>query len=517
MKKVAAFLKGRVALAVGVLVVAGGVYAGVSVFQAQNGTEQVLVLEPKTLVQQVSVSGKVVAVDEVELGFVQGGRVARVSVEVGDRVKRGAILAELDNADARAVLLQRQAALKTQEANLQSLLDGTRPEEIAVAEASVTSAEVALAQTRLALVDALLDAYRASDDAVKVKVDQFISNPRTEPQLKFSTSNLQIRATVENERRSMEAMLLEWDALTATLATNESISQSLASTKIFLTTTASFLFSASSAVSQGIPTGTITTTTLEGYATDVASARSGVNAAITAVTTAETAYKNAQTALASAQKNLALKQSGATASALAAQRAQVDAARAQVLDAEAQLQKTSIVAPFAGIITRVDTKAGASAAAAQPLITLIADDVLEVESFVPEVNVSLVSVGYPAQITLDAYGPSVVFPASVASVDPAETIRDGVSTYRALLEFSENDERVKAGMTANIIITALTKENALLVPVGVVITKNGQSTVRVKENDAYVERPVTTGLRSSFGEVEILAGLSAGEVVLIQE
>ncbi|MEK7613997.1 MAG: efflux RND transporter periplasmic adaptor subunit [Patescibacteria group bacterium] len=517
MKKVVAYIQARMILSavVGVVVVGGAVWF--VFFSNGNGTEQTLVLEPRTLVQQVSVSGKVQAVDDVKLSFVQSGRIASIPVKVGSEVGRGALLASLDNADAQALVLQRKAALASQEAELQSLVEGTRPEEIAVSEAAVSSATVVVLQAELALIDALRDAQRAADNGVRVNTDQFISNPRTDPQLTFSVSNAQVRITAESGRRSVEAVLISLETLATSLTSSSDLTSAVVTTKSGLSAVSSFLLSASIAVSQGITNGSVTSTILEGYGTDVASARSSVNTATSAFTSAETALKNARASLESAEKSLLLKRAGATASTLAAQQADVDAARAQVLDAEAQLRKTYIIAPFSGVVTAIDAKLGEISTPSVPVISLISQNTLQIESFVPEINLALLEVGDPAVVTLDAYGTSVEFPASVVAVDPAETVRDGVSTYRALLAFNEDDERVRAGMTANIVITALTKDNVLMIPVGAVKKEGGVQTVLVKEGDAKVQKTVTTGVTSSFGDVEIVSGLSAGDVVILKE
>ena len=124
-----------------------------------------------------------------------------------------------------------------------------------------------------------------------------------------------------------------------------------------------------------------------------------------------------------------------------------------------------------------------------------------------------VKLGDPAVITLDAYGEEVHFSAKVVSLDPAETIRDGVSTYRAILEFTTPDERVKSGMTANVTITAEKKQGIISIPQNIIINRDGQKFVLVKEGEAKEKRVVTVGNISSFGEIEILSGLSAGDIV----
>lgn len=486
-------------------------------FQNGNGTEELLTIEADSFIQEVSVSGKVVAVDDVDLGFIQGGRVEDVYVSVGDEVQAGRTLAELQNNDARALVLQRRASLLAEEANLQSLLEGTREEELAVSRAAVTSAEVTLSQSTQALLEAIQDSFRAADDAVRVQVDQFISNPRTSPQLSFDTSNSGTEIGTETKRFEVESILNEWGDSVFTLTVTDNLDTALMSAKSNLSQVSDLLVVASAAVNQGFPTGSVTSAALEGYAADIATARSSISTTITALTSAETTQKSAAASLESAEKSLALLEAGATASNIAAQEAKVQAARAQVLDAEAQLDKTFITAPFGGVVTAIEVEAGETVAANAFVISLISDDAFQIESFVPEINIALLKVDDMARVTLDAYGENTFFSARIAALDPAETIRDGVSTYRAVLEFMEDDDRVKAGMTANVVITTAEKENVIAVPQGIVESRDGMQFVPVRENEVTVLREVTTGLVSSSGTIEIVSGLNEGDVVVLSE
>src|SRR3989344_6695078 len=187
-------------------------------FRGGAGTDEFLTLEYKPFIQQVSVSGKVVAAKDVDLGFSQSGRITGVYVSVGDRVAQGATLAVIENGDQRATLLQRQAALQNQQAKPAALKAGTRQEEIADAQSSVE-------RHTQALIDALQDAYRAADGAVHNTLDQFISNPRTSPALSFSISDSNIKTSVESKRLAAEATLNAWSGGVFTLSAGSNLPQ----------------------------------------------------------------------------------------------------------------------------------------------------------------------------------------------------------------------------------------------------------------------------------------------------
>ena len=74
---------------------------------------------------------------EVRVGARISGKVERLYANIGDVVKKGQVIAELETADLEAKVNQRAAELKMAEAKL-SALKSLRPREIAKAEADVT-------------------------------------------------------------------------------------------------------------------------------------------------------------------------------------------------------------------------------------------------------------------------------------------------------------------------------------------------------------------------------------------
>ena len=67
-------------------------------------------------------------------------RIATVPVREGEHVAAGALLATVEDRDARMALAAAEAGLRQAESQLANLLKGSRPEELAVIEANVASA-----------------------------------------------------------------------------------------------------------------------------------------------------------------------------------------------------------------------------------------------------------------------------------------------------------------------------------------------------------------------------------------
>ncbi|WP_274626354.1 HlyD family secretion protein [Arvimicrobium flavum] len=88
----------------------------------------------------------------VLLAPIETAQVIDVAVRRGDRVEPGGKIATLDRGDAEIAVAQAEAALAQAEAQLADLKVGKRPEEIAVLEAAVRSAEAEQQEAERVLV-----------------------------------------------------------------------------------------------------------------------------------------------------------------------------------------------------------------------------------------------------------------------------------------------------------------------------------------------------------------------------
>ncbi len=168
-----------------------------------------VVVGRQDVIQQVSVTGRVEPMESVDLAFEKGGRISLIKVEVGDKVYSGQTLLSLENNDLSAQLLQSEASLKIEQAELQELLLGTRSEEIQVQEAKVQSAAISLENARKSLLNKIEDAYTKSEDAVRNKSDQFFDNPRSQnAQINIEVSDSQLEQKLNQSRIQVEAILI---------------------------------------------------------------------------------------------------------------------------------------------------------------------------------------------------------------------------------------------------------------------------------------------------------------------
>ncbi|MCC6142537.1 MAG: secretion protein HlyD [Candidatus Hydrogenedentes bacterium] len=89
-----------------------------------------------------------VDIRQVDLGFRVPGRLSEMNFEEGDRVEAGAVLARLDAEPFEEDLARAQAQVAAEQANLQKLETGSRPQEIEQARAQVAARETTVANAR---------------------------------------------------------------------------------------------------------------------------------------------------------------------------------------------------------------------------------------------------------------------------------------------------------------------------------------------------------------------------------
>jgi HlyD family secretion protein len=468
-----------------------------------------------TVTQLVSVTGKTKPTQEIELAFEKSGRIVRISANVGDRVGAGQILVQLDSSDLAAQLAQANASVLAQQARLDQLVSGSRPEDIEISKAQLAKAQQDLRNDYTTVFTVLQDAYAKADDAVRKQLDDlFLNDEQTNPQLSFQTSNTQKQINAEAGRVRATSELNAWKAdlsLLTDTSSDAAYDAALQAGKNRLTFFRAFVNDVNDALLGSI---SLSTSTVSTFKTNVGAARTAVNAASTALAAQEQTIASQKITVTQLRNQLNLKLAGTAPEEIEAQRAQVRQAQASAANIQAQLSKTSLRSSFAGIVTKQEGKVGQIVTPNSPIAAVISDKGLEIEANVPEVDIGRVALGKPVTVTLDAL-PGETFRGTVASVEPAETVVEGVSTYKTTVTFDAADARVKSGMTANMEILVDEHKDALALPQRAVITRNGKKYVTLVLPDGTTEeRQIVTGLRGQNGEVEIVSGLSEGDTVL---
>ena len=187
----------------------------------------------------------------------------------------------------------------------------------------------------------------------------------------------------------------------------------------------------------------------------------------------------------------------------------LEAARARIVLARKAAADTSIRAPFSGQIAERLVSIGDYVTRGARVATVVRIDPMRVELTVPEQSVSLVRVGQPVRVTVDAY-PGEAFTATVRYVSPSLRADQRALTVEALARNS--DGRLKPGLFATALIQQPQGAPALLVPATAIETVAGTSRVYVVKEGKVEERIITAG-ETIDRHVEVTSGLAEGDVV----
>jgi RND family efflux transporter MFP subunit len=475
----------RIGIGVLVLLVAGSVVA----FR-KNGANPAgtFTVATTTLSDTVRVAGRVTPVHAVDLGFERSGIVSQVFVKNGDAVGAGQVIATLSNADLAADVAQARAQRDEAQAQLSQLYNSSSD--------TTTRYPAILQNAQQSLETALVSALGSAQDAIYNDADQFFSNPRSPyPRLTFSGTFL---SDLEKERVALGDVLAQWEKRLLKTIDETAVGGYASLMQSDLSRITAFLTDMTTLASQQ---GTIAGTppaVVDANTTTLSQGRSEVVSAHAALVTAQQTYQSAQITYSNED--------------VVAQQSALNAKQAALLSASAQYEKTILRSPITGVVNNKTVDAGESVSAQTPVLSVVSAGNLEVKGNVSELDIGKVRVGDAVAVTLDAYGDGVTFPGHVSEIDPAETFVDGIPVYGITVSFDAPDSRIRSGMTANVSIVTGQKEGVLAVPESFVLADATSSSVFVVGDSGVEKRTVTTGTRGD-GFIEILSGLSFGEVI----
>jgi len=471
------------------------------------------------ITETVLVTGTTTPIQSVDLSFEQVGKVSAVYVNVGDKVKTGEPLVELEKSGLLAQLAQANASVASAQAQLDELKSGTRPEQIAIEEVRVANAQVALSQAQKTMIDALIDANAKAIDVMHNKTDEDFANPQTNnPILNFSATDPQLNIDLVSEKTAIENALSAWGTSLGAITADSDLLSASADAKKYLSQIKTFIDKLNDALSTAIPASAVSQASVAAWKIDAGAARSELGVAISGVGSAETGLSSAQANLSLENNNLTLQKAGSTPQQIAAQQAVVDQAKAGIQGIQVQLGKTVLRSPIDGVITVQGAKLGqivtvtTSAIANSSLISIISLKQLEIDADIPEVDVGRLALGQPVSITFDALQ-GETFKGSVMEIDPAETIIGGVVNYKIKVALASTDPRIKSGLTANLSIQTAVRTNVVLLPQYAIQQNNQGPFVRVVNGKTTADVPVTLGIRGNDGNVEIISGVAEGQEV----
>jgi len=246
-------------------------------------------------------------------------------------------------------------------------------------------------------------------------------------------------------------------------------------------------------------------------------ARWEVDRARTQVESAEAQVRSAEAALSAARQQQSLVESGTRPEEVRAARAQLAQAQAVLLEARQNLADTTVRAPFAGRVARIQVSPGDFVSGGEfgsaPVAVVYDDRALEAEVTIGEREAALVRPGQPATLRPEI-AERVSLAAVVKTVTPLADTRSRAVTVRLrIIGGGDPSAALLPGSSVRGTIVVERKRDVLTVP-RAALHGDGRPTVWVVAQEKVEVRSVTTGLTTG-GRVEVSSGVREGEEVII--
>jgi len=530
--------------------------------------------------QVVEAVGEVISEKDIKLQFPITGIVYQVNVGEGDVVTKGQELARLRSSGLAADVNSAAAQVASAQADLRELMEGTRPEEIAIREASVLNKKASLEAARESLntsertLEISQRKLEILQDEARVSLDGYISTAKSSASQNLSIALTAINSlddvlnnvdlqdgfikyapheyqSILNNLKSANSLInADLDRISTVRDYHDAISV-LALSRDNVAALGSTLNQTYSTVSSLPISPSLSNADRESSKSDIATQRTNAQTAQSALESAHKTMRDAaagfdtkiaaeektviaaegardeaiaairtyETSLRTEEAEMALLRAGARQTDIDSARARVNQYYAQLQRARERFEDTVIKAPLDGTITQVNLKEGellSTSFASDAAITMLGVSPYRIVLYVAEIDIPKVQLTQTGAIEVDAF-PNEKFLLTVSEIDPAATDRDGVSKYRAKLDFVDQGDMLKIGMTGDAEIYTDSREDIIIIPGRAVITGDeGQDAVRILAEDSEIEeRDVTIGMDGEGGSVEVISGVKEGETVVV--
>ena len=211
---------------------------------------------------------------------------------------------------------------------------------------------------------------------------------------------------------------------------------------------------------------------------------------------------------------------------------QVNTSRESVQKAQTNLGYATITSPIDGVVLSKAVEEGQTVAASfnTPELFTIAQDLtdMRVIADIDEADIGGVKEGQRVTFTVDAF-PDDHFEGQVTQVRQQATTESNVVTYEVVISAPNNDLKLKPGLTANVTIYTMEKNDVMAVPSKALrfipnealLTEQqkvedceGDFKVWTKEGDVFKAHKVEVGTTNGL-LTEIISGIAEGSDVLV--
>ncbi len=474
----------------------------------------------------VSASGTVQPSLDVGVNFSTSGVVRTLNVKVGDKVRKGELLATTDDRSAKLALLQANIS----EQNAQTAITSAATNLIATDatnDQAITNAQNALAKLTVGPTAATLDSQAkaiasqqlAIENATAAYNNALVSQKQVEDNIALNLiayNKVIDRAQYDWDQKCPTVLAMGLDCATNSFSRAQVLAlQDAQQAKVVGVTKdnqsdAAAILSVDSARRSLLNAQAALDTLKSSQAVaNQPPLQSDIDTAKANIAAAQRAKVNAD--------NAASAQTGSLAGAL-------ETAKAQVINAQSTLDGTQLYAPVsatvAAVASAVGVNAGSTTAGSSGVtgfIVLTDLTGLQVTASFAEADIVSLQVGQQATVSFDAIANSSASGEviAIAPLNNASASGGSVTSYTVTFSLSGQPDGVKPGMTAQISVMTAQSLGVLAVRSSALTQRGGNYTVTLaptKVGIAGVRKSVTIGLQGDT-LTEITSGLKEGDKV----
>ncbi|MFV0465598.1 MAG: HlyD family secretion protein [Lachnospiraceae bacterium] len=423
---------------------------GFAIYQRLNvGNEAVVVsrqtgmIAKQDLVSSVGATGTVISVTSQDLSVpLSNIDVSTIAVSVGDSVTTGDVLVEFDTSDLEDNLTEAESSLSTAEAQ-QGISEENAARNLEDAQRSanyqISNSATNLANAQSAYVSAS-DTYNAA-----------------------TTKLSKLKDTESSAKEDYESAKETYESTMETDANYEMVKAAYESAKTVYETAKS---------------------ERKAYEATVDELHDALLAASDSYNTALKEYDNT---VANQESSVASAESSSESASLSDS---TTSAEQQVQNAQEQLDAATLTAPFDGVITSISLEEGDTYTGGT-ILTLQDYSNLEIQAQISQYDIADIELGQEVLIKTDATGDeelsgtvTYISPASSSTTTSTTSTTATDATYTVKITLSEQNERLRLGMSANLSIIKEEHVDVLTVPYNAVMTDtNGDTYIEVVEMD----------------------------------
>lgn len=457
-------------------VVAAATWVGVS----WTTVTPVTLVPPRltTAMETLAASGVVYGRTETTIGADTQGTLVELWVDENDRVKKGQLLARVQNRVAQGQVSQTEAVVGRARAQLRQ------------AQAGATASEIAAAQARVAQME---DGFRRAELAVErstIAIAECEASIRTaeSARARASASETQARSRRELALKSLERTrhLVQEGALAVARLDEAQTAFDVATSTVV---------DASAAVM--------------GAEAQIKEAELARKAADIAVAQSKSDLNAARSALDGARADLDQLRSLPRPEGITVAKAAVQEAEAARKAAQSLILNADIRAPVDGTVTEVLCRPGGMVGV-QGVVRLVETGRLEAKADVDESNLGRLRLGQRALLATSDQ-PERQIEARITRI--GSHVESSRGTVDVVAVPNSSQATLRPGQTVDITIVLTEKARRLLVPTSAIRRKGDQTVVFVVRDGRAVARSVRAG-QASEREIAILSGIDARDTIV---